>query len=80
MVRMVGWVYIMFWVWPKNHIENKRGGKKTWVSGDLPRFVIPQYINEQSDITLIKKIWKNSRKTVYIQMSGQKLDPFPQCY
>ena len=71
---------LFFWVWPNNYIDKARGGGTACIYGNLPIFRKFQYLNNQSYLTLIKKKCKSPRKMIYLQRSGQKLDPVFHCY
>ena len=55
MVVMVGCIYNHFRRWPNNYIYQKRNSRKACISGNLPRFSKPQYLNKQSDSAMVKK-------------------------
>ena len=58
-----------FCIWSNNHREQARGGVKAWISGNLSRFWKPQYLNKQSDLTLIKKLEKSEKDDIFPDIS-----------
>ena len=65
MVGMVGWMYIIFWIFTDNHIEKARYSRKACISGNLHRFNKPQYFNEKSYLTPIQRKLGKVRKIRY---------------
>ena len=66
MVGMVGCTFISFWIWKNNHRYQARDVGKACISGNLPRFRKPPYINKLSDLTLIEKKTRKVRERRYI--------------
>ena len=57
---------LILWICPKNFREKASDSRKAWISGNSPRSSKPQYINNNLDLTLIKRKHGQFRERRYI--------------